>query len=296
MTKPPGLTSWDQYRFEITIALFISLVSVIALLGAGPYGGLSPPEQYILGAALVFFDLMVAVILVVHHTARSVGTRLRAIEERVNPTIPASLRGALRRLLAHELQRHETAKSRLLNEKSRYQVDKKEMYHELTKFTEALSKKDRDSIRAVSCINIEDFQLDPFAEGYFRANVACVARGVPVRRIFLLDYTDISNPRVQHIVKTHGRSLKDASVAPGTAVKWINKKLLDVSLRDEDLALFDDCIVVRQRREDYEITLADREDVSRAAETFSQLWDHEGCLDFTELPAATGDSGGTRNP
>lgn len=275
------------YRSEIIAIIFLAFADVATIFGLRAFTSLTGSERLIIELFITFVILVVSVLLVINRSVLLLGKGSEPYSvDRFN-----DCKGAIRRLSVEERQGYEYYMDTIVCEEGRYAIDKRMMYLELSKFANAMSRKDRDEIRAVSSIEISKFQRDPFAKDYLNLNAECVARGVPVKRIFLLTEADLSNRDVIDMVVTHGKRLTAIAKAVeerggkemSTGVKWIHKKNLSDDEKRQDLAIFDKCIVARQLADVYEVTFNDEKDLQKAEETFNLFWENEDCEDYTVL-------------
>ena len=276
-----------DYRSEIITIAFLAFGNLAAIFGLRAFTSLTGSERLIIELFISFVILVVSIFLVINRSVALLGKGSEPYSmDRFN-----DCKRAIRRLAVQERQNYETYMDTIMCEEGRYSVDKRMMYLELSKFANAMSRKNPDEIRAVSSIEISKFQRDPFAKDYLNLNADCVARGVPVKRIFLLAEGDLSNRDVIDMVVTHGKQLSaiDKAVEErggkeiSTGVKWIHKKYLSDDEKRQDLAIFDKCIVARQLADVYEVTFNDEKDLQKAEATFKLFWEHENCEDYTVL-------------
>lgn len=276
-----------DYRSELFTIAFLAVVDVAAIFGLRAFTSLTGSERLIIELFITFVVLVLSIFLILNRSIALLGKGTEPYTmERFD-----ECKGSLRRLAEQERRTYEVFMDNIVAEEGRYAVDKSMMYLELIKFANAMSRDDCDEIRAVSSIEISNFQRDPFAMLYLDKNADCVACGVPVRRIFLLTEADLSNRDVLDIIVTHGKRLcaidKVVDARDGneisTGVKWINKRYLSDDERRHDLAIFDKCIVARQRVGEYELTFNDEKDLAKAEATFKLFWEHTNCEDYTVL-------------
>ena len=66
---------------------------------------------------------------------------------------------------------------------------------------------------------------------------------------------------------------------------FLNKKSLNRNERDQDFAIFNDCILVEQKRADdrYEIIISDSSLINEAKRTFRQIWDNSNAKPWTTI-------------
>jgi len=276
----------------------MAILDIVILFAFRAFADLPEGEQLIIDLFVTFVILVVSIFLVINRSVALLGKGSEPYSmDRFN-----DCKGAIRRLAVQERQEYETYMDNIVCEEGRYSVDKRMMYLELSKFANAMSKKDRDEIRAVSSIEISKFQRDPFAKDYLNLNANCVARGVPVKRIFLLAEGDLSSRDVIDMIVTHGRRLSEVGkVIEGrggkersTGVRWILKKYLSDDEKKQDLAIFDKCIVARQLADGYEVTFNDEKDLQKAEEVFRLFWEHKNCEDYMVLADRLKQRGSTK--
>ena len=165
----------------------------------------------------------------------------------------------------------------VLTKGGRYTVQKREMYQNLIKFANAMSKSSNNEILAVSSLDVFAFQTDPYAMAYLDVNEDCADNGVPVKRIFLLSNDQLKTKDAVRLVKKHGEKLSE--------VKWMKKSFLSDGEQDQDFAIFDNCILVEQKKatNKYEIIISDSSSINEAKQTFSQIWDNRNAKPWTTI-------------
>lgn len=277
----------QNYRTEIIVIIFLAIADVAAIFGLRVFTSLTGSERLIIELFITFVILVVSAFLVINKSILLLGKGSEPYStDRFN-----DCKGAIRRLAVQERHDYEGFMDSIVCEEGRYAVDKRMMYPELSKFAKSMSREDGDEIHAVSSIEISKFQLDPFAKDYLELNADCVARGVPVKRIFLLAESDLDNRDVIDTIVTHGKRLSEVGKAAkkgrvketSTGVRWIRKRHLSPEEKNQDLAIFDKCIVARQLVDEYEVTFNDERELQKAETTFQLFWSHTYCEDYTVL-------------
>jgi hypothetical protein len=112
---------------------------------------------------------------------------------------------------------------------------------------------------------------------YRDVNEDCAKNGVPVKRIFLLSNDHLKTKDAVKLIKMHGEKLSE--------VKWLNERFLNANERDQDFAIFSDCILVEQKRaaNKYEIIISASSQINDAKQTFSQFWDNPNAKPWTTI-------------
>jgi len=171
---------------------------------------------------------------------------------------------------------------------------KRELYRELIELVDAMQTESNDELLAISSTMITDFLFEELAQDYLRANQEASLRGVPIKRIFLLDEEDINNRDVREVIKLHHEALQLSSSAPTgsreSGVKWILSKYLRPSERAKDFALLSRQILVTQNPggERYDISWVASE-ITEALRAFDPeskdtIWYHPEAKDYNSLP------------
>lgn len=89
--------------------------------------------------------------------------------------------------LVTDKTRHASDVARWLQNEGVYEVPKKSMYSELIQLCILLDPEYDEELCAISGIDIDDFSRVQAAKDYLAAGTECIVRGVPVRRLFILE-------------------------------------------------------------------------------------------------------------
>lgn len=222
--------------------------------------------------------ILLGVVELVFVFSRVILGELKAISNRTLNVLP----GGIPTSIFHHLDGERLnilLRARELAENKSCDLEKHEMYATLISLTDAvaarLSGTLSAAIYAVSGTEIGDFEREVLAKDYLDANRKAVSAQVAVRRLFLLDNSQLNSGKILAIMKKH----EDALSAPaqlGAGVRWLPKSDAGRD-RDLDFALFANQALVRQVVRPGgvkgELTVNDQQ-VLPALETFDRLWQH----------------------
>ena len=272
-----------EYKTEMLWVIFLALVLIILAFALDTSLDLTHTESLLLNLLIGFVGLIISVGIILRKAIessvgpiREILARIDEIKQILTRPIPEELSPPLKRLVEIEKNAY-TGAYDVLTKGGRYVVKKQEMYQNLIKFARVMSANNNDEILAVSSVDILDFQKDPYAMAYRDVNEDCAKNGVPVKRIFLLSNDHLKTKDAVKLIKTHGEKLSE--------VKWLNKRFLNANERDQDFAIFNDCILVEQKRaaNKYEIIISDSSPINEAKRTFRQIWDNSKAQSWTTI-------------
>lgn len=280
----------EDYKREVIVTIFLASIVIILMIVivSNEFFVLTRTEEFLLNLFISFVALIISVVLFLNKSVRlssksieKILTATNEIKDTLTDTLPQALPQAipqnlfppLKRLLKNEKEKY-TETYDIITKGEQYTVQKEEMYQKLTDFAAVMEEEDSNEILAVSSVDIYDFQTNPHAKIYLDKNEECVRRSVPVKRIFLLSNADLKNKGAVKIVRTHGEKLSE--------VKWVDKKFLNSEEREQDFAIFNDCILVDQRIVPAYI-ISDPRQINRFKRIFSKIWDNPNCISWEEL-------------
>ena len=272
-----------DYKTEMLWVIFLALVLIILAFALDTSLDLTHTESLLLNLLIGFVGLIISVVIILRKAIESSVGSIKAIlkgigeiKQILTRPIPEELSPPLKDLVKSEKDDYTKAYN-ILTKGGRYIVDKQEMYQNLIKFAGVMSTKNNDEILAVSSVDILDLQKDPYAMAYRVVNEECAKNGVHVKRIFLLSNDLLKTRDAVNLVKKHGEELSE--------VKWLNKRFLNINERDQDFAIFNDCILVEQKRaaNRYEIIISDSSLINDAKRTFRQIWDDSNAKPWSTI-------------
>ena len=277
------MSKLKEYKTEMIEVIFLALVLIILALALDKYLGLTHTESLLLSLLISFVGLIVSVVIILKKVIessvgpiREILTQINEIKQILTRPIPENLSPPLKNLVKIEKDAY-TRMYDVLTKGGRYGVQKREMYQNLIKFASVMSTNNNDEILAVSSVDISEFETNPYAVAYRDVNVDCFKNGVPVKRIFLLTDADLGNKDAVNIIKTHGDKLSE--------VRWIKKKFLNSDERNQDFAIFNNCILVEQNKaaNRYEIIISDKDKINESRKIFSQIWNNPNTKSWEKL-------------
>lgn len=276
-------TRTEDSRRELGYVLDVAITAGLVIAGLiMANSSLPSASKFALAILLGTFEL-------VYLFARSISRQLQQILDDSLTVIP---RDTLSRLLHDHLSKQRGQlldRAEQLSEKSDCELMTHEMYGELLELTNVVAETRAGhatgSIFAISSTNIEDFEDEPLAEAYLKANRGAVARYVAVQRLFLIDQHQAKDKSVIALIQQH----HDALTAPGkgtgsSGVKWLLKSEISFDDQTEDFALFANEALVTQAQAGRRIELSqDPVKIERAYRTFMRLWTLKNARDPSQL-------------
>jgi hypothetical protein len=275
----------QRFGEDYSIEIFVTFCLGIAGIFVG-YSSLANSSKFSLAVLFAVFDTIFIF-------SRHITKRIDALANDYLTVIP-------RRRLSRVLYQHlDSQRESLLSRAARLaehlscELEKHEMYRELIGLTAIITDYyagSRDgTIWAISSVNIEDFDEEPLAGAYLEANNAAVEHGADVRRIFLLDNRQQTDPRVKTILRRHSDALR-AAESQGeeslemSSVRWISRSDLDRADQAHDFALFGtDALISQSAAAGIAEMTYDELKVRRASDAFTKLWEHPQAHTVDEL-------------
>jgi hypothetical protein len=233
--------------------------------------------------------ILLGVVELVYGFSRNIRSEIKKVADRSLSVMPDGLPSSIFHHLDGERSSLLT-RARELAENKACDLEKHEMYATLVRLTDTVTTRFSGTmsaaIYAVSSTEIEDFDREVLAKEYLDANKRAVSGQVVVRRMFLLDASQLDSRKILAIMRKH----EDALAAPGestSGVKWLPKTDAGND-RDLDFALFANEALVRQvirpGGAKGELTVNEGQ-VLPALEAFQRLWEHPHARSVAEFQA-----------